>query len=217
MSRTSPFAMDHPGFNGLRHAGPPVGRSSAVVVLLHGRGSSPDDMMGLTDLIGRNDIAYLAPAAAQRTWYPQRFLAPVEANEPWLSDALSLIEKLVGEVIGEGIPEERIALLGFSQGACLALDAWVARPRRYRFVAALSGALIGPLDRTRPAVRLGGVPVLLGCADQDAHIPAAFVDHSETLLAHFGATVTRQRYPGSAHTVFPDEIAWIKDHLPVAG
>ncbi len=203
--------------DGLLHAGPPVEKARSTVILLHGRGSSPDDMLGLADHLGRNDIAYLAPAATHHTWYPQRFLAPLAANEPWLSGALAVIEQLVGHLAGKGIAPEKVALAGFSQGACLALEALVARPRPYLFVAGLSGALIGPLDRPRGPVALGGVPVLLGCAEQDAHIPDAYVDHSEKLLSQYGAEVTRQRYPGSAHTVFPDEIDWIKKHLPVAG
>lgn len=203
--------------DGLLHAGPPVEKARSTVILLHGRGSSPDDMLGLADRFARNDIAYLAPAATHHTWYPERFLAPLAANEPWLSGALAVVEQLVGHLIAQGIAPDKIALAGFSQGACLALEALVAHPRRYRFVAGLSGALIGPLDRPRSAVQVEGVPVLLGCAEQDVHIPVAYVDHSENLLAQYGAKVTRQRYPGSAHTVFPDEIAWIQKHLPAAG
>lgn len=203
--------------DGLLHAGPPAEKARSTVILLHGRGSSPDDMIDLADHLGRNDIAYLAPAATHHTWYPQRFLAPLAANEPWLSGALAVVEQLIKTLTAQGVAPDKIALAGFSQGACLALETLVAHPRPYRFVAGLSGALIGPLDRPRSPVPLEGVPVLLGCAEQDAHIPSAYVDHSENLLAQYGAKVTRQRYPGSAHTVFPDEIAWLQKHLPVAG
>jgi phospholipase/carboxylesterase len=193
--------------------GAPLASARGAVILLHGRGSSPDDITGLIrafDPAVVPHLAWIAPEAAHNSWYPQRFLAPPAHNEPWLSSALAVIDTLVAEALAAGIPSERIALAGFSQGACLVLEYAARHPRRYAFVAGLSGALIGPVDTTRDRVDLLSTPVLLGCAEADAHIPREHVEHSATALAAFNADVTKHIFPGSAHTVFQPEIDWLK-------
>lgn len=190
--------------------GAPLDQARGVVILVHGRGSSADDIAGLADIFDGGDIAYLAPEATNATWYPHRFLAPPAHNEPWLSSALAVVDGLVREALSAGIPSERIALAGFSQGACLVLEYAARHPRRYGFVAALSGALIGPTDTARDCGDLQRTPVLIGCAERDAHIPLEHVEHSAAALSAFNAAVTKQVFPGSAHTVFPAEAAWMK-------
>lgn len=190
----------HTATNALR-LGAPLAKARGAVILVHGRGSSAEDIAGLTDIFEADDLAYLAPEAANNTWYPHRFLVPPAQNEPWLSSALAVIDTLVAEALAAGVPAERIALVGFSQGACLALEYAARHPRRYAFVAALSGALIGPTDTARDAVDLKGTPVLIGCAERDAHIPLEHVEHSAAALTALNASVTKQIFPGSAHTV----------------
>ena len=193
--------------------GRPLPEAKGALILIHGRGSSPEDMAGLADALDADAFACLAPAAEGGTWYPQRFLAPLSQNEPWLSSALKSIDDLVHEVVAAGMSPERIGLIGFSQGACLALEHVVSAGRRYAFVAGLSGALIGPLETSRLARSLGGLPVLLGCAEDDAHIPRRFVEHSATVLAAMDAAVTKHIFPGAAHTIFPQEVDWINRQL----
>ena len=72
-------------------SGAPLGEARAVAVLVHGRGGSAEDMLGLAQEFGQRDIAYLAPEAPGHTWYPYSFLAPLEDNQPWLSSALQVI------------------------------------------------------------------------------------------------------------------------------
>jgi len=152
------------------HHGMPIDRARLVVILVHGRGGSPEDMLGLAAELNVSDVAYLAPAAAGGTWYPQSFLAPIDQNEPGLSSALAVLERLVSTLAQQGVTDERVALLGFSQGACLALEFAARRARRYAAVVALSGGLIGPPGTPRP---YGGTfestPVFLGCSDIDTH------------------------------------------------
>jgi phospholipase/carboxylesterase len=199
----------HDAKNTLR-LGAPLAQARGVVILIHGRGSSAEDIAGLADVFDSSQLAYLAPEAANNSWYPQRFLVPPAHNEPWLSSALATIDTLVTEALAAGIPSERIALVGFSQGACLSLEYASRHPRRYAFIAGLSGALIGPTDTARDCVDLQQTPVLIGCADHDAHIPLDHVEHSATALSAFNAEVTKHIFPGSAHTVFPIEVDWLK-------
>jgi phospholipase/carboxylesterase len=195
---------------GAARFGLPLPQARGAVILVHGRGSSPHDIAGLADVIPGAGLAFLAPAATGGTWYPQRFLAPLERNEPWLSSALNVIDQLVAEVLAAGIATERIGLAGFSQGACLVLEYAARHPRRYGFVAGLSGALIGPPDTTRPAGNLQRTPMLLGCAELDAHIPVDYVERSAEIFSRLNADVTKQIFPGAAHAVFPAETEWLR-------
>src|SRR3954447_26905536 len=103
-------------------AGAPIDRAKAAIILIHGRGATPESMLPLAEAFGRDDIFYLAPRAAANTWYPNSFLAPIKANEPWLSSALAVLSALVARLESDGFPPERIGILGFSQGACLTCE-----------------------------------------------------------------------------------------------
>lgn len=195
--------------------GAPLERARGAVILVHGRGASAEAIAGLAKVwTGLDGLAFLAPQATDGVWYPQRFLAPLENNEPELSDALAVIDSLVAEVQGAGLPTNHIGLAGFSQGACLVLEHAWRTGRRYGWVAGLSGALIGPAETPRnapAATGLSGTPVLLGCAERDAHIPIDYVESSARLFAAAGAEVTKQIYPGEAHTVFAQELDWLRE------
>jgi predicted esterase len=176
-------------------------------ILLHGRGASAHDILQLADALDVSGITYIAPQAAGFTWYPNRFLAPLESNEPWLSSALGNVDDLVGQVESRGIDANRIVIGGFSQGACLALEYVARHPRRYGGVIGWSGGLIGP-PGTRWIVNgsLAGTPTFLGCSDVDVHVPADRVRESADALAAAGADVTTILYPGMDHTIDQDEI-----------
>lgn len=197
----------------LLRAGEPLATARTLAVLVHGRGSSGRDMLGLANHLASPGVAWVAPSASHGSWYPQRFLAPRADNEPWLSAALQTLNLTVAEARTAGFATDRIALIGFSQGACLVLDYAAQSPARYGLVAGLSGALIGPLDQPRPPFDLAGTPMLLGCATQDAHIPFEHFEASAARFAASGAVVTRQVFPGAAHTVFPQEVDWLQGQL----
>lgn len=191
-------------------AGVPMGQAHAAMILCHGRGASAQDILTLAAEFDPGGIAYLAPQAAGGQWYPQRFLAPVATNEPWLSSALVWIGELLAQVDAAGIPLARTVLLGFSQGACLAMEYAARHPQRYGGVIGLSGALIEDGDRPRVYTgSLAGAPVFLGCSDVDFHVPLARVQRSSAIFEELGAVVTERIYPGMGHTVNADELAFI--------
>jgi len=195
----------------LLRRGAALERARAAVIMVHGRGASADDILTLADELGVPEVAYLAPQAAGGAWYPNRFVAPEASNEPWLSSALAVLGELLGQLATAGVPTERTLLLGFSQGACLALEYGARNPLRYGGLVGLSGALIerGDQPRVYPG-DLAGTPVFLGCSDADAHIPRARVERSATLLQGLGATVDVRIYPGMGHTVNQDELAAVR-------
>lgn len=182
----------------------------AALIMLHGRGASAQDILSLANELEQPGFAFLAPQAAGNTWYPNRFTAPTEQNEPWLSSALAVIGELLSFVGSSGIPPERTMLLGFSQGACLALEYAARNARRYGGVIGLSGALIGSDDAPRNYTgSLDATPVFLGCSDVDFHIPRERVDQAAETLKALGADVTERIYPNMDHTVNQDEIDFV--------
>ncbi|MEJ0011927.1 MAG: alpha/beta fold hydrolase [Bauldia sp.] len=192
-------------------AGAPIAEAKGAVIMLHGRGADAADIIGLSRVIDRPDLAYLAPDAAGHAWYPRPFMTPVAGNEPWLSSAKGVVAHLVAEVGLAGIPLERTALVGFSQGACLALEFAARNPRRYGAVIALSGGLIGEaIPVSAYAGSLAGTPVFVGCSDTDPFIPLARVQESAAVMAHLGGEVTERIYPHAAHTIVPDEVESVR-------
>ncbi len=188
-------------------AGPSPEQAAATLVLLHGRGGSAQDMLSLHRALGIDTLAALAPQASGNTWYPHTFLAPLEANQPYLDSALGRIESIIADLLGRGIASERIALLGFSQGACLTSEFLARHPRRYGAGLILTGGVIGPPTTPRDyAGSLRGTPVFLGTSDPDPHIPIERVTETEVVLTRMSAIVEVRRYPGMPHTINQDEL-----------
>jgi predicted esterase len=184
------------------------------MILVHGRGAPAEDILGLGRELGRPDLAYLAPQAEGYSWYPYSFMAPMEKNEPGLSNGLTLLGHLVERLGSEGIPPERTVLLGFSQGACLSLEYAARNARRFGAVVGLSGGLIGPPGTPRDySGSFDGTPVFLGCSDRDPHIPLARVQESTEVLTRMGASVTERIYPAMGHTVSEDELKHVRSLL----
>jgi phospholipase/carboxylesterase len=197
-------------------AGAAVGEARVAMLLLHGRGASAAGIIGLAGEIDRPQVTYLAPQAIRSAWYPQTFLAPVEANEPWLSSALGVVGALLSRLADAGIPPDRVVLGGFSQGACLAAEFASRNAARYGGIAALSGGLIGAEGTPRDyGGSLDGTPVFIGCSDVDPHIPVERVRITADVLAGLGGEVDLRLYPGMGHTVNRDEIEAVQAMLDV--
>ena len=203
-----PVDARHPhGGQRLLMGGAPLDSASGGLIAIHGRGAGAEDIFALAREVAPPSITILAPQAAGNTWYLYRFLEPTERNEPYLSSALRIVADLIAQLGEQDIPPERVALLGFSQGACLALEAAARNARRYAGVIAFSGGLIGPLGTSFnfPGC-LDGTPVFLGCSDVDPHIPKERVEESAAALRRLGAAVDARLYPGMGHTVNRDEL-----------
>lgn len=191
--------------------GAPLGAAAGAVVLVHGRAAPAYGMIELARTIAPPSLALLAPEAAGHTWYPERFLAPVPRNEPWLSSALRRLDRVLAGLGEYGIPPERTLLLGFSQGACLALEYAVRHPKRYGGIVGLTGALVGPPGTPRDeGGSFDGAPVFLGTSDADLHVPESFVREAADVFRRMGATVTLRVYPGMGHTVNGDEMSAVR-------
>jgi predicted esterase len=181
------------------------------MILVHGRGASAGDIMTLGAELMHPGVAYLAPQAAGNAWYPNPFTAPMESNEPYLSSALEVLSSMLATV-AKTVPNERIILLGFSQGACLTLEFAARNARRYGGVVGLSGGLIGPdgTSRDYPGT-FDGTPAFLGCSDVDPHIRKERVHEAADVYTRLGAKVMARLYPLMGHTVNEDEIQAVRE------
>jgi phospholipase/carboxylesterase len=191
--------------------GAPLGRARVAAILLHGRGKAPEHIVEVADKLDLRDVAYVAPAAAASSWYPKSFLAPIDENEPDLTSAIRALDHLVGDLDSVGFPPERVVILGFSQGACVALEFAARQRTRFAAIVGLSGGLFGPPGITlHYDGALRQTPVFLGCSDIDRFIPLARVHESADVFRRIGACVDERIYIGMGHTINRDEIEAVR-------
>jgi len=188
-------------------AGLPLTEAKKVLILLHGRGAGANDILSLTQYLNVSDFAWIAPQADNRTWYPYSFLAPLEQNEPSLSNALETLTQIVSELEKSGFEKENMYFLGFSQGACLTLEFTTRNAAKYGGIVAFTGGLIG--DKVYPEHYNGSfdqTPVFIGTSDPDFHVPIERVNETEIVLQKMGANVTKKIYQNMGHTINQNEI-----------
>lgn len=201
------MTTDPHGSQPVLRRGVPLDVARGAVILVHGRGASAEDILSLAQELRARDLALLAPQASGRTWYPYPFLAPVEQNEPGISSGLGVLGGLLTHLQRQGMTADRVALMGFSQGACLALEFAARNPQRYAAIVGLSGGLIGPPGTSRNYTgSFAGAPVFLGCSDVDSHIPLERVRESTAVFRRMGAEVDERIYANMGHTVNRDEL-----------
>jgi phospholipase/carboxylesterase len=194
----------------LVHFGDPAASGRVAVILLHGRNQTPAVME--RDVVQRLDLrglAYLAPSAADDTWYPASFMAPFADNEPRLSQALERVEEISVDLARRGVPAELQVILGFSQGACLGCQFVYRARRRFGALIAFTGGLLGPPGTSFPplAGAFSGMPALFGGAADDPWVPASRMRESAETFALSGANVETAFYDGNVHEVRDAEIA----------
>lgn len=193
-------------------AGKQTGEAKKALVMLHGRGGSAEDILGLAQYLPVNDFALFAPQATNNTWYPYSFLAAPKDNEPWLSGALKVVGEVVADIQASGIKTENIYFLGFSQGACLTLEYVTRNADKYGGVVAFTGGLIGDqLYKENYTGDFEGTPVFIGTSDPDPHVPVDRVLASTEILTRMHAEVTQRIYKNMGHTISQDEINQVSE------
>jgi len=188
-------------------AGTPIDQARGVVIMLHGRGATAEDILTLSDHLHVDRCTLLAPQATNYTWYPYSFMAPVSQNEPWLTSALDNLTEIVREVNQAGIKDEKIIFAGFSQGACLTLEYITRHARRWGGAVAFTGGLIGEkIYYENYQGDFAGTPVFIGTSDPDPHVPVSRVEESARVIKGMNAHITTKIYPALGHTIASDEI-----------
>lgn len=188
-------------------AGRKLSEAKKVLIMLHGRGGTAENILSLAQHLDVDDYALIAPQATNNTWYPYSFIAPIKQNEPWLSSAISVLGEVVNDLIAKGFTEKQLYFLGFSQGACLTLEYVARNATHYGGVVAFTGGLIG--DKIYPDHYQGdfnNTPVFIGTSDPDMHVPVERVYATTNILKNMHANVTENVYANMGHTISQDEI-----------
>ena len=183
--------------------------ADALCVFVHGRGQSPEEMGEHVIARLRNTSAHVVlPRAPGGVWYEARAIDPLSAHsESQLEAALDAIDAAIDLAVSEGAPGDRVVLAGFSQGACLALEYALRRPKRLRGLVAFTGCRVGGELRAEAAAFLDGLPAYLSCGDADPWIPLdAFFEAAQD-VARAGAALRVEIFPGRVHEVLDAEIA----------
>ncbi|MGP4015859.1 alpha/beta hydrolase [Saccharopolyspora sp. 5N708] len=174
-----------------------------AVLAVHGRGQDPSFMRQTADRFGAAPVRFHAPEAADNTWYPQPFLATIEANQPALDTSLGVIGECVAQLEFSGFPPERVVLWGFSQGACL-LSHYVltTAPRRFGGIVLFTGGYLGT-EALRPpdGEPLRGVAAVVRSIEEDPFVPPHRVEDTAAALRGAGASVDLRIDPGTEHII----------------
>ncbi len=199
------------------------------LVLVHGRGATADGILDLGHALALPDLALVAPQAPGMSWWPTSFLAPTKQMEPLVEQGMAAVDAAIDALVQDGLDRDRIALAGFSQGGCLALE-YAARRGGLAAVFGLSAGLVGTGDadgapseafyghgpkRFDYTTRLENVPVEITVHERDPHIPLARAEESEAVFAGLGAHARLTVTPGAGHGIGPDAVAAMRQHLNV--
>ncbi len=208
-------------------AGARPDRARAGLVLLHGRGATAEGILDLGHALGLPELAFAAPQAPGMSWWPTSFLAPTAQMAPFVARGMAAVEDAIGALVDGGLPRDRIALAGFSQGGCLALE-HAARRGGLMAVFGLSAGLVGTADadggptgalygfapkRFDYGTRFHGLPVEITVHERDPHIPLARAEESESVFTRLGAHARLTVTPGAGHGIGPEAVAAIRARL----
>ncbi len=193
------------------HSQPPAagGRPRELVVLLHGYGADGRDLLGLAPYWSRTlpHAAFVAPDAPYPCemspygfqWFsfedrsPEMLLAGAQAAAGLLDGFLD--DQLRAHELGD----DRLALVGFSQGTMMALQVAPRRKRAAAGVLGFSGALLAP--DLLPQELASRPPVLLVHGDADQVVPFASLAAAKAGLEAAGIKVATRPLPGLAHGI----------------
>ncbi len=192
-------------------AGRPLEKAEKAILALHGRGSTAGNIMSVAKQLAAEEYYIVAPQATNNSWYPYSFMAPVKSNQPWLDSAVNIVNQIINN-LKETLPGHKIFVLGFSQGACLALEATARHASLFGGVIAFTGGLIGDkLDSGTYKGDFGGSNVYLSNSFNDPHVPFSRSRDSADELEKRNAQVILDLYEERPHTILPEEIEKVKD------
>jgi len=178
-----------------------------ALIMLHGRGSSAKDIVGLVEYLNVEGFLLICPEARQNTWYPNSFMASIGTNQPQLDQALESVENAVLTALEKGIKASDIYFLGFSQGACLTLEYTARNAKKYGGIIAFTGGLIGDtLNLDNYSGNFENTPVFIGTSDPDFHVPVNRVNESTKIFQSMNANVDERIYKDMEHTITQEEI-----------
>ncbi|GAB3718822.1 alpha/beta hydrolase [Amycolatopsis oliviviridis] len=177
-----------------------------VLLLLHGTGGGPDDLVPLARRLSP-DSALLAPAGpvsenGAARWF-RRLAEGVFDHEDVVFRANQLADFVVASRAEYGFGDRRLVAVGFSNGANIAAAVTLLRPDAVREAALF--AAMSPLPEP-PRHELTGTRVFLSNGEHDPMAPLASAEALVRDLRERSADVVAHRHPGG-HQVTGDGLA----------
>jgi phospholipase/carboxylesterase len=201
---------------------PARGQATHLVVLCHGYGADGNDLIGLAPHWQRMlpTVAFVAPNAPEPCagapmgyqWFPISRLDPQEMQRGVARAAEPLNAFLDAELERLGLTDDRMALVGFSQGTMMSLHVGLSRPRKPAAIVGFSGMLAGE----PPQLQADAPPILLVHGDADQMIPPGALFDAATRLGQAGASVQWHISPGVGHSIDEEGLALGGLHLTMA-
>jgi phospholipase/carboxylesterase len=191
---------------------PENGAPESMVILCHGYGSNGDDLIQLAPqwqaiLPGTVFLSPNAPEACPGApggyqWFP---LTSMDRDErkAGVYGAAPILNGFIDQSLEKyGLTEDRLALVGFSQGTMMSLHVGPRREKQLAGILGFSGALTAPENlvaeiRSKP-------PVSLFHGEQDNMIPFPAMFEAVGALEAAGMKVQRHLSPGVPHSIGPD-------------
>lgn len=197
------------------------GKAAWLVVLLHGLGTDGNDLIDLAvnwqPIIPKAEfLAVHAPfpcdsAPQGRQWFSALDLDPDKLLEGIRASA-AILDPYLDELLAKRhLDDSHLALVGFSQGAIMALHVGLRRPKRIGGIVAFSGGLIGPAALA--AEIAGKPPVLLVHGDADTVVPFSMMANATAALQAAEVPVTSVTRPGLGHSIDDDGVIVAGDFL----
>ncbi len=205
------------------------GQAKAAVVFLHGYGADGADLLGLADALAPHlpGVAFFAPDAPERCpgapfgrqWFPIPWIdgSTEEEQAAGLQAASADLNAFLdGLLADEGLADGALALVGFSQGAMMAMHVAPRRAEAVAGVVAISGRLLA--HERLEAEAVVKPPVLLVHGDRDDVVPFANMDFAGQALVAAGFETYGHVMQGTGHGIAPDGLGvalqFLKERLP---
>ncbi len=191
-----------------------------IVLLLHGFGSNGADLISFAPQWQQAmpDALFLAPNAPQPCmfgegyqWWPLTELNPT-AMAAGAASAAPAIDAFIDRKLAQyGLTEDRLAIVGFSQGTMMALHVGLRRQRQVAAIVGYSGMLTGASELAH--VPISKPPVLLVHGDADPIVPVSALHYAQTELVRLGISVTSHITRGLGHSVDEEGLRLGRDFI----
>ena len=188
-----------------------LSKAKKIVILLHGRGGDAQDILNISNFIPNKDVSFIAVTANNNQWYPYPFTNSISSNQPYLSKSLEVIDELINYA-SKFVSQDKIYVVGFSQGACLALHYIATNNVSIAQVIAFSGGLIG-LEEELKITNKYNNNIFIGCSSNDPFINIDRVKITVDMFKKNDFNIKTLIYDANSHIISKDELNYLKQLL----
>ena len=195
-----------------------------VIILLHGRGTNEDDLLGLADFLDPRFFIVSARAPYRfeeglggYTWFGLQEIGKPDLEQ--FAEAYRLLTQFIEDVkTGYPVDPARVFLLGFSMGSIMSFAVALTRPDSVRGIVAHSGYIPESVSLQFARTQLASLSIFVAHGLHDPVIPIQKARRTQELLSKTGADLTYKEYP-IQHTISEESLAdlsqWLQKKLDV--